>query len=247
MNITRTLASTVAAAAVTLAAGAATAQAAVAPGVIEHRVYDVRSALPQDGIPSHIRVEHFVAQDRDRAVVTDAQSGELVAETVKNGTSLNDFFAPTNTLTTGKALPGVNFTQSRADDAANMERLLGDGTFVVEGETTWNGRAAVIAKSVKLVPGQLHTKVVIDAATKQTLQSTSAAGEPAYERTLVLDEDLPATPENEAKLRMLEHPNAKVVALASKRSKSSRGSRANRAAQKAAAKRRAAVRKVTIG
>lgn len=109
-------------------------------GKVEHRVrtqlaeasYTVAGAVPR-----FVRVEEFIARDRYRSTVKDARTGELIAETVQQGTRVatwdrsEGFWTGTGPAYGGKPrLVGRSF----ATEAAIQRELIAKGWYVKTGE-----------------------------------------------------------------------------------------------------------------
>jgi len=187
----------------------------VAPGKIEHTV-QIQQVSGSNAVPSHVRIESWLGRDRSRSTVTDLRTGTLRAETVATRTEIRTYNAHDNIIRVERRKkPGGLPETSFAFEAAVQKHYVENGYTRVIGETTVNGRRALVTESVEGVwkadaPGS-RTTAVVDAETYQLYVRTTEHAKGDFKQVdTYTSELLDAATANAGLLTMRKHRGAKV-------------------------------------
>lgn len=194
----------------------------VPEGVIEHRVVEATSNNP-DGSPYERRQETWTSTTRQHSILVDSQNGKLLSEDVTVGGTWRSFAPSSNKLWVFKLDQADRpATASARTQAATLKAEVEAGALKVKGSTTYNGVPAVTLETGPTNPneGEFPTTYVVEPGTYRVLESSAvltgtleSSDKPFVTtntmRTVTL-EDLPATPENIAKLTMQDPPGAEI-------------------------------------
>ncbi len=230
MNATTLLTTAALAAALTPAAASAQqtlplpddAAFAVPAGAVERTV--TRTEVSGTGVTAS-RTRHTLLLGRDRAhsVVVDLSTGRITAETLATPTETRMYDARRDRITIERRARrgGLPFT-SQAFEAAVQEAYLEQGITRVTGERTVAGRRALVTVSVperwRSSEPRSTTTAVVDAESHRLLERTTTTPDGAYvQREVVERHQTLAATSAHARMRMHDHPGAKVVRLGRRR------------------------------
>lgn len=180
---------------------------AVPSDKIEHVVREITIKSTQ---PTHIRTELFLASDRAHWISRDATTNQVVGET---------------TFTKGQDGLTTPPWQSVAQEADNWRHVFDEGKTRQVGETTVNGRRALILESIrgKWVTDEdaQSTTMVVDAETFTLYDIKTVIDKDDFSQDIAIRslETLPRTAQNERLLDPLSATATKAKAAKTKAAK----------------------------
>ena len=172
----------------------------VPDGMVEHTVTQQVVAGGHEPL-RRVRSELWLARDRGRELVTDATSGQVVAETTAAGGEIRTYEPALDRISV-EAHRELPFASAAYEAAAQREALESGRTHQLD-ERTVRGRHAIVARSRE------GTITVFDAETYELFERRTAVAGTVQTETRTT-ELLPAGSPR-ARLTMRPHPGAKVV------------------------------------